>query len=56
MLPAVLELLGPRTWRLPRWLDDRLPHINIEGTSARAQLAERAAEPGEPVEPEPAQV
>ncbi len=36
MLPAVLELLGPVTWRLPRWLDRRLPHINIEGASARA--------------------
>ncbi len=56
LLPAVLELLGPRTWWLPKWLDDRLPHINIEGTSARAQLAERTAETGEPVEPEPAQV
>ena len=30
LLPAVLELLGPGTWRLPRWLDARLPHINIE--------------------------
>jgi RND superfamily putative drug exporter len=39
MLPAVLELLGPSTWRLPRWLDARLPHINIEGTAARG-LAE----------------
>jgi putative drug exporter of the RND superfamily len=37
MLPAVLELLGPSTWRLPRWLDARLPHINIEGTAAREQ-------------------
>jgi putative drug exporter of the RND superfamily len=36
MLPAVLELLGPSTWRLPRWLDAVLPHINIEGTAARA--------------------
>jgi RND superfamily putative drug exporter len=35
MLPAVLELLGPLTWRLPGWLDARLPHINIEGSSAR---------------------
>jgi RND superfamily putative drug exporter len=35
LLPAVLELLGPVTWRLPRWLDTRLPHINIEGTAAR---------------------
>jgi putative drug exporter of the RND superfamily len=32
LLPAVLELLGPVTWRLPRWLDVRLPHIRIEGT------------------------
>jgi RND superfamily putative drug exporter len=31
LLPAVLELLGPVTWRLPRWLDARLPRINIEG-------------------------
>jgi putative drug exporter of the RND superfamily len=37
LLPAVLELLGPRTWWLPRWLDTRLPHINIEGTDARNQ-------------------
>ena len=36
LLPATLELLGPITWRLPRWLDDRLPHINIEGSTARA--------------------
>jgi RND superfamily putative drug exporter len=35
MLPAVLELLGPITWRLPHWLDARLPHINIEGTDVR---------------------
>ena len=39
LLPAVLELLGPVTWRLPAWLDARLPHINIEGGSARAQAA-----------------
>ena len=36
LLPAVLELLGPATWRLPGWLDARLPHINIEGSTARA--------------------
>src|SRR6202007_3364341 len=22
LLPAVLEILGPVTWRLPRWIDD----------------------------------
>jgi RND superfamily putative drug exporter len=55
LLPAVLELLGPVTWRLPRWLDDRLPHFNIEGTSARSILAETEGA-GEPFEREPAQV
>jgi len=39
LLPAVLELLGATTWRLPRRLDSRLPRINIEGSAARA-LAE----------------
>ena len=56
LLPAVLELLGPTTWKLPRWLDLRLPHINIEGSSARALLEEPGADSGEPVEREPAQV
>jgi RND superfamily putative drug exporter len=36
LLPAVLELLGAVTWRLPRPLDSRLPHVNIEGSAARA--------------------
>ena len=54
MLPAVLELLGPRTWWLPKWIDRRLPHINIEGSSARAAAAgegegERASDQLEPV-------
>ena len=40
LLPAVLEILGPATWKLPRWIDARLPHINIEGTAAR-ELLER---------------
>jgi putative drug exporter of the RND superfamily len=35
LLPAVLELLGPTTWRLPRRLDHRLPRIGIEGLTAR---------------------
>jgi RND superfamily putative drug exporter len=43
LLPAVLELLGPTTWRLPRWLDRRLPRINIEGSTARELVT--AAEP-----------
>jgi len=56
LLPAVLELLGPTTWKLPRWLDLRLPHINIEGSSARSLLDEPGADSDESVEREPAQV
>jgi RND superfamily putative drug exporter len=55
LLPAVLELLGETTWKLPRWLDARLPHINIEGTSARAQLLDEPGT-GEEMEREPAPV
>jgi putative drug exporter of the RND superfamily len=47
MLPAVLELLGPWTWKLPKWLDQRLPHVNIEGRSALAEAAEDEAGPRE---------
>ena len=43
LLPAVLELLGPRTWRLPAWIDPRLPHIHIEGHARRGGCAGRAA-------------
>jgi putative drug exporter of the RND superfamily len=39
LLPAVLELLGGLTWKLPRWLDARLPHVNIEGGAARVAVA-----------------
>jgi RND superfamily putative drug exporter len=36
LLPAVLKLLGTITWQLPRGLDARLPHFNIEGSAAEA--------------------
>ncbi len=54
MLPAVLQILGKRTWMLPSWLDARLPELNIEGTSP-ALVAEAHDEPEhrEPREPEP---
>jgi RND superfamily putative drug exporter len=44
LTPAVLEILGPTTWRLPRWLDERLPRINIEGGAAREAAAAEQAE------------
>jgi RND superfamily putative drug exporter len=30
LLPAVLHLLGPRTWSFPHWLDRRLPRLALE--------------------------
>ncbi len=31
LVPAVLALLGERAWRLPGWLERRLPSIDVEG-------------------------
>ena len=42
MLPAVLEMLGPVTWKLPRWLDQHLPRINIEGSAAADAAARQS--------------
>ncbi|MDE3134502.1 MAG: MMPL family transporter, partial [Acidobacteriota bacterium] len=49
MLPAVLQLLGRLTWKLPDWLDARLPELNIEGTSPAHVTPVPRREP----EPEP---
>ncbi len=35
LLPAVLHIVGARTWRIPAGLDRLLPRVNIEGTSVR---------------------
>ncbi len=47
MLPAVLELLGSATWKLPAALDRALPQINIEGDSPAHHAADddRAQDP-----------
>jgi putative drug exporter of the RND superfamily len=43
LLPAVLFIVGERTWRIPGWLDRVLPRVNIEGTSVRALPADEEA-------------
>ncbi|MBV9423264.1 MAG: MMPL family transporter [Solirubrobacterales bacterium] len=53
LLPSVLALLGERTWKLPRTLERRLPHIASEAPAnetaaagqARPSLARTAEEP-----------
>src|SRR5262245_52225896 len=34
LVPAVLALLGHRSWWLPRRLDRVLPHLDVEGVAA----------------------
>ena len=36
MVPALMHLLGPAAWYLPKWLDRLLPDVDVEG----AKLAE----------------
>ncbi|MEU5319996.1 MMPL family transporter [Streptomyces sp. NPDC021056] len=55
IVPAVLALLGDRAWWLPRWLDRRLPRVDVEGEALTrrpaADTADRDSDPdAEPVE------
>jgi RND superfamily putative drug exporter len=45
LLPAVLHIVGERTWWLPDWLSRRLPRLNIEGTALPADAAREGEEP-----------
>jgi RND superfamily putative drug exporter len=50
LVPAVLALVGPAAWWLPRWLDRLLPNLDIEGgrlhrAAERAQTSQEAREP-----------
>jgi putative drug exporter of the RND superfamily len=42
LLPAVLHLIGERTWAVPGRLDRLLPRLNIEGTVLPSQAGEEA--------------
>ncbi|MEU7370563.1 MMPL family transporter [Streptomyces hygroscopicus] len=46
-VPAVLALLGKRAWQLPRWLDELLPRVDVEGET----LVQQTATPDAPSEP-----
>lgn len=47
VIPAAMLMLGEVNWRLPHWLEARLPHLNVEGASARAVLTDALAATGE---------
>ena len=38
LVPAVMKLFGRHAWWLPRWLDRRLPVVDIEGEALAHQL------------------
>jgi len=39
LVPAVMALLGEKAWWMPRWLERRLPHFDIEGEAVERELA-----------------
>ncbi len=36
LMPALMRLLGRANWWMPRWLDKRVPHLDIDGTDTIA--------------------
>jgi RND superfamily putative drug exporter len=40
LLPALLHIVGETTWRLPVWLERRVPRIRIEGATPPGEDAE----------------
>ncbi|MEE1797805.1 MMPL family transporter [Streptomyces sp. JV176] len=50
IVPAVMALLGHRSWALPKWLDRILPDVDVEGEKLRHALeAEQTVSAPEPV-------
>ena len=37
LVPATMALMGRANWWLPRWLDHRLPHLDIDGADRPPQ-------------------
>ena len=56
LVPAIMSLLGPHAWWLPRWLEPVVPRIQLEGSAVEPEAATepQAAGPG-PAEPGPAE-
>ena len=48
LVPAVLQLLGDRAWRMPRWLDRLLPVFDVEGEGLARELEHAAWPPDAP--------
>jgi RND superfamily putative drug exporter len=48
LVPALMHLIGPANWWLPRWIDRTLPDFSVEGHDDRAAQAAGTTEPFEP--------
>ncbi|MDO5635339.1 MAG: MMPL family transporter, partial [Micrococcus sp.] len=53
LMPAIMHLLGPAAWWMPRWLDRILPDVDVEGSKLERahgvggeETAETTAAPG----------
>ena len=51
LVPAVMALLGDRAWSLPKWLDRRMPNLDIEGESITRKRSQSASTPVDHEEP-----
>jgi len=47
-VPALLTVLGERSWAMPAWLDRVLPKLTIEPPGSRVEEEEGPRRPGEP--------
>jgi RND superfamily putative drug exporter len=45
LVPASMTLLGERNWWIPRWLERRLPAIDLEGSASAASARPASARP-----------
>src|SRR4051812_49932055 len=46
LVPAIMHLLGPANWWLPKWMDRVLPRLHVEGSDVPV-ADERPPEPPE---------
>ena len=44
LVPAIMHTLGDANWRLPAWLNRRLPHLEIEGDTTASRAEEEVKE------------
>jgi RND superfamily putative drug exporter len=42
LVPATMQLLGPRNWWMPRWLDRLVPRLSAENTGPGADVHDDA--------------